>query len=32
MTDLLILRHGPTAWNTEGLIQGRTGHSPVAGR
>lgn len=24
MTDLLILRHGPTAWNTEGLIQGRT--------
>ena len=24
MTDLLILRHGPTAWNTDGLIQGRT--------
>jgi broad specificity phosphatase PhoE len=24
MTDLLILRHGPTAWNTDGLIQGRS--------
>ena len=24
MTDLLLLRHGPTAWNAEGLIQGRT--------
>lgn len=22
MTDLLILRHGPTAWNAEGRIQG----------